>query len=144
LVEEFGVGPSLLEGLHTWLRLGVAFGDLRAGPSGYCLCGGLARKLIEPENDAVSALIEEAATLDMPIIERTPSSLRQNRLFTLAEADARLVARASRFAEPFICEAVDEAIARRGPVALLEIGCGAAAYIRYAALRNCELTALGL
>src|SRR2546426_947846 len=115
-VLQFGVDPSMVDGLQAWLRLGVALGELRAGPKGYALRGNLARKLIEPGNDAAAALLEETATLDIGVIERTPCRLRQNRPFTLAEQDARLIARSSRFAEPFICEAVDEVIPRRGPL----------------------------
>jgi SAM-dependent methyltransferase len=144
LVAKFGVDRSMADGLQAWLRLGVALGELRVDSQGYSLRGNLARKLIDPENDAASALIEETATLDIGVIERAPTRLRQRRPFTLAEQDARLVARSSRFAEPFICEAVDEAVPRRSPFRLLEIGCGSAAYIRHAALRNPLLTALGL
>ena len=143
-VLQSGADPSMLDGLQAWLRLGVILGELRAGAEGYSLRGSLARKLIDPGNDAAAALLEETATLDMRVIERTPSRLRQGLPFTLAEQDARLIARSSRFAEPFICEAVDEVISTHGAIALLEIGCGAAAYIRHAAMRNPQLTALGL
>jgi len=142
-VLQSGADPSMLDGLQAWLRLGVILGELRAGAQGYSLRGSLARKLIEPDNDDAAALLEETATLDMAVIERTPSRLRQGLPFTLAEQDARLIARSSRFVEPFICEAVDEVISTHGAIALLEIGCGAAAYIRHAAMRNPQLTALG-
>ena len=54
------------------------------------------------------------------------------------------MARSSRLVEPFVCEAIDDVVPRAGPVRLLEIGCGSAVYIRHAAGRNPELTALGL
>jgi 4-hydroxy-2,2'-bipyrrole-5-carbaldehyde O-methyltransferase len=78
------------------------------------------------------------------LIIETPARLGQRRRFTLADQQGDLIARSSRLAEPFICEAVDAVLRPGGRVRLLEIGCGSAAYIRYAAARNPELTAVGL
>jgi SAM-dependent methyltransferase len=144
LMSEFDMASSMRDGLAAWLQLGVSVGELRSGPEGFTLHGKLARKLTDPANDAAAAFIEEIAQLDMMLITRTPECLRQARRFTLAEQDGRLVARSSRLAEPFICEVLDALVASHGSVKLFEIGCGAAAYIRYAAARNPELTALGL
>ena len=122
----------------------MALGKLRAGAEGYRLRGKLSRKLANPANEAAAAFIEETAILDTTFITQTPDRLRRDRPFTRAEWDGRLVARASRVAEPFICEAVDAVIPARGPARLFEVGCGATAYLRHAAARNPELTALGL
>ncbi len=144
LSAEFNVAPSMREGLETWLQLGVALGELRAGAEGYTLRGKLSRRLCNAANDAAAAFVEEIAMLHHFIITQSPERLRQGRPFTLADQDGRLVARSSRLAEPFICEALDALIPRQGPVRLFEIGCGTAAYIRHAAARNPQLTALGL
>src|SRR5262245_36968834 len=144
LSAELNVAPPMREGLEAWLQLGVAIGELRFGIEGYALRGRLSRRLSKAANDAAAAFIEEIAMLHHFIITQTPVRLRRNQRLALAEQDGRLVARASRLAEPFICEALDEAIPRRGPVRLFEIGCGAASFIRYAAARNPQLTALGL
>ena len=55
-----------------------------------------------------------------------------------------MIARSSRLVELFICEALTGVIPSRGPFRLLEIGCGAGAYIRWASQRNPELTAVGV
>ena len=55
-----------------------------------------------------------------------------------------MIARSSRLSEPFIREALADVLPTHGPAKLLEIGCGTAAYIHYAALQNPELTALGI
>src|SRR5437867_2674560 len=136
--------PSMRDGLEAWLRVGVGLGELRAGPSGYGLRGALARKLTDPRHDAAAALVEEAARLHSVWLLESPARLRAGRRFTLADQDGRLVARSSRLVEPFVCEAIDDVVPRAGPVRLLEIGCGSAVYIRHAAGRNPELTALGL
>jgi SAM-dependent methyltransferase len=144
LAVDLGVDSSRREGLEAWLNFGVAVGELQSGSKGYALRGKLSRKLVVAKNDAIAAFVEEVALLDNFLITQTPDRLRRNRPFTLADQDGRLVARSSRLAEPFICEMLDAVIPQRGPVKLLEIGCGAAAYIRYATARNPELTALGL
>ena len=144
LSTEFNVAPSMREGLEAWLQLGVALGELRTSAEGYALRGKLSHNLCEPANDAAAAFVEEIVTIHHLLITQSLERLRQGNGFTLADQDGPLVARASRLAEPFICEALDEVIPRRGPVRLFEIGCGAAAYIRHAAARNPQLTALGL
>jgi SAM-dependent methyltransferase len=100
--------------------------------------------LTDRNNDALAAFVEELAYLHNALITQSPQRLRDGRPFTLADQDARMIARSSRVAEPFIGEALAEVIPARGAVRLLEIGCGAAAYIRLAARRNPELTALGV
>jgi SAM-dependent methyltransferase len=132
------------DGLQAWLEMGVTVGELRKNSDGYSLRGKLSRRLTNPACDAIAACIEEAATLDSFLITETPRRLCRGKRFTLSEQDARLVARSSRVVEPFIREAIDRALPATGPVNLFEIGCGSAAYIRYAAERNPELTALGL
>ena len=144
LATEIAPDPSMTDGLEAWLRLGVTLGEIRHGPAGYSLRGRLSRKLAEPIHDAAAAFVEEAASLHNTLICWTPDYLRAGRRFTLADQDGRLVARSSRLAEPFIAEAVDEVIPAKGAVRLLEIGCGSAVHIRRAAMRNPELTAVGL
>jgi len=144
LSEGLLTDPAMRDGLETWLRVGVELGELGVGPRGYRLRGTLARRLTDPRNDAAAALVEEVARLHGTWIFETPARLRAGRRFTLADQDGRLVARSSRLVEPFVCEAVDEVVPRSGLVRLLEIGCGSAIYLRHAAARNAELTAVGL
>src|SRR5207253_1371805 len=144
LADGLLADPSMRDGLEAWLRVGVGLGELRAGPSGYGLRGALARKLADPRHDAAAALVEETARLHSVWILESPARLRAGRRFMLGDQDGRLVARSSRLVEPFVCEVIDDVVPRAGPVRLLEIGCGSAVYIRHAAGRNPELTALGL
>ncbi len=144
LAVDFAADDSMRAGLVAWLQLGERLGELQGGPSGYKLRGKLSRKLVDPTYDAAAAFVEEVATLHNTLITQSPDRLRRASRFTLADQDGRLVARSSRIVEPLICEAIDAVIPAHGPVRLLEIGCGSAAYIRYAAERNSELTALGL
>jgi protein-L-isoaspartate O-methyltransferase len=104
----------------------------------------LARKLAEPDHDAIAALLEEAASLHFSMLRELPARAREARPMTLADQDGSLIARSSRVLEPIIGEAVDEAIPPNGEVRLLEIGCGSGIYIRWAAARNPQLNAVGL
>jgi SAM-dependent methyltransferase len=136
--------PLLRDGLEAWLDLGVALGVLRRTSAGYQLRSRLARALADPGRDAVAALVEEAGTLHHRWIVEAPARTRDGRPFELADVPGDLVARSSRTLEPFVREAVEDAVPAHGAVRLLEIGCGSGVHIRHAADRNPELHALGL
>jgi SAM-dependent methyltransferase len=136
--------PAGREGLEAWLDFGVSLGLLRRAQGGYALRGRLSRALADPTYDPVAALFEEIATLHHRWIAETPLRLREARPFSLDELPADLVARSSLTLEPFVREAVRDAVPVRGPVRLLEIGCGSGQHIRTAAERNPELRALGV
>ncbi len=146
LAEEFAPNQDTRNWLAAWLRVGVALGELSLGPSGYRLRRRLAKQLADPENDALAALLEEAITLDRELLMRTPALLARGQKLKFADQQeyGPLVARSSRVFEPFVFEALDDFIPTRGQFRMLEIGCGAAGYIRYAAARNNLLTAVGL
>src|SRR5262249_60379257 len=101
---------SMREGVEAWLGLGVPPGVLGRGPQGYSLRGMLAKSLARPESDAAAAFVEEVARLHNHLIMETPARLGQQRRFTLADQQGDLIARSSRLAEPFICEAVNEVL----------------------------------
>jgi len=144
LAAELARGPQGPDALRAWLQVGERLGELRSTPRGWVLRGFLARRLAEPENDAVAAICEEAASLHHALLLDGPERLRRGEPWTLADQDGVLIARSSRVLEPLVFEAVDAFIPRSGPVSLLEVGPGSGVYIRHAAERNSELRALGL
>jgi 4-hydroxy-2,2'-bipyrrole-5-carbaldehyde O-methyltransferase len=144
LLAEFARDPVVRKGLVAWLAVGVRLGELSLDERGYGLRGRLARKLAEPDHDAIAALLEEAASLHFSMLRELPARAREARPMTLADQDGSLIARSSRVLEPIIGEAVDEVIPANGEVRLLEIGCGSGIYMRWAAARNPQLNALGL
>jgi SAM-dependent methyltransferase len=129
--------------LEAWLQLGVRLGLLKLGPVGFEL-KGLAKKLAQPQNDSIVALLQEAAGLHYKLILDTPGKLRKGELWTLADQDGEIIARSSRVMEAFQTEAIDSTFPAAGPVRLLEIGCGSGFYIKFAAAKNPSLSALGL
>jgi protein-L-isoaspartate O-methyltransferase len=144
LAADLQVPRAMADGLRAWLQTGVALGELALRPGGYVLKGKLCKMLTKPEHDAAAAFVEEMVYLHNTLIAQSPARLRLGQTFALADQDARMIARSSRLVEPFIHEALEEVLPRTGPLRLLEIGCGAAAYIRLAALWNPELKALGV
>jgi SAM-dependent methyltransferase len=144
LARDLAPDPALRGALRAWLQVGLRLGELESRPEGWALRGYLARKLADPGNDAVSAFLEEVVRLHHGLLVHTPDLLRRGERWTLADQDGVLVARSSRAIEPLVFEAVDEVVPRTRPVRLLEVGAGSGVYIRHAAARNPELSALGL
>jgi SAM-dependent methyltransferase len=144
LADEWTRDPGDHDWLRTWLELGVRVRALRLDGERYALRSALARRLARPENDAIAAILEEIATLHAKLVLETPGRLARSERFTLADQDGVLVARSSPLVRPFVHEAIDEVVPRRGRCRLLEVGAGSGTYIRHAAERNPELTALGV
>ena len=144
LAAELAPAAQGRDALRAWLQVGERLGELRSTPRGYALRSFLARRLAEPENDAVAAVCEEAASLHHALLLDGPERLRRGEPWTLADQDGVLIARSSRVLEPLVCEAIDACFPPSGPVALLEVGAGSGVYIRHAAERNPDLRALGL
>lgn len=143
IAATFGDDAKSRDALEAWLRLGVTLRLLRRGRDGYRL-RGLAARLARPENDATLALLQEAASLHHKLILDTPAKLCAGEFWQLDDQDGELTTRSSRALEPFLIETIDRVFVQRGPVRLLEIGCGSGIYIRHAARRNPALHAVGL
>ena len=131
------------EAMSAWLQLGIRLGFLGLKDARYCL-KGLALKMSYPENDATLALAQEVATLHHKLVLDTPIKLRNKTLWQLDDQDGELTARSSRALEVFQTTAIDRVFPESGAVRLLEVGCGSAFYIRYAAERNPSVHALGI
>jgi len=143
LARFCAAGGQGREALEAWLQMGIRLQLLSLGPRGYAL-RGLARALARPENDPAMAMVEEVAGLHHKLISGTLPKLRSGDLWSLADQDGELIARSSRIFEAFQAEVIQRTFPERGALRLLEIGCGSGIYLRYAAMRNPALTALGL
>ena len=143
LAEFYAAAGQGREALEAWLQMGVSLRLLRLGPHGYTL-QGLARTLARPENDPALAMVQEVAGLHHKLISATLPKLRSGELWSLADQDGELIARSSRVLEAFQAKVIQDTFPERGTLRLLEIGCGSGVYLRYAAMRNPSLTALGI
>ncbi len=142
-----GVENGSTDTADAWLHLGVRLGVLKKKRKGYALRGFLAKRLAAAENDSLRALVREAAQLHHYYILHTPEQITKGTPWEPAYHEKNygdLIARSSRALEPFLFETIDRLFPREGTVRLLEVGCGHAGYIIYAAGRNPKLTAVGL
>jgi protein-L-isoaspartate O-methyltransferase len=143
LCEKFNIGSNR-EGLAAWLELGVSLGELKRVGNEFRIKGKLSKALLKSNNDAYKALLEEIVKYYYIYIINTPTMLKEHKWFPFDETPGELVARSSRLSEPFMFDAVDAIIPRRGDFQLLEVGCGSGIYIQRACARNPELRAVGL
>ena len=74
-----GTDAKTREALTAWLQMGIRLGLLKRNARGYAL-KGVARKLALPQNDAILALIQEAADLHYRLISMTPLKLEKGEL----------------------------------------------------------------
>ncbi|MFH8367380.1 SAM-dependent methyltransferase [Streptomyces sp. NPDC018031] len=130
--------------LRVWLDVGVRLGDLRVRDGHYRLRSRAAKVLARPDNDCFAAMVDQLVRHHGPLLADAPDMLREGRRLSLADQDGPLVARVSRVLEPAVESAVERVVRRRGPVRLLELGCGSGTYVRYAASLNPELTAVAV
>lgn len=138
------IHASNREGLKAWLELGVSLGELKRVENEFQIKGKLSEALLESNNDAYKAFLEEIVKYHYTYVMDTPTMLKEHKWFPFDETPGELVARSSRVSEPFIFEAVDAVIPRQGDFQLLEVGCGSGIYIQRACTRNPELRAVGL
>lgn len=144
LADEMVREPGDHDWLRAWLELGVRVGELRCTGGRYSLGGFLARQMVRTKHDAFVAFLEEVTTLHHRLIVETPQRLARGQRFALSDQDGILIARSSRLVSPFVQEAIDEVVPRRGAMRLLDVGAGSGTYMRYAVERNPDLTAVGL
>jgi SAM-dependent methyltransferase len=143
IAARFAPNAATRDALRSWLDFGVAAKVLGESSGRYRIRSALAKYIADPKNDSAAAFVEEAVMMDTPAVVRMPSLLKRGELFKLSDQMPEVVARSSRIAEPFIFDALDALLPRRGTFRLLDIGCGSGTYIRHAADRNPELRALG-
>jgi SAM-dependent methyltransferase len=130
--------------LESWVALGLGLGVLGEAGGKFTLRSRLGRRLARPGADAARAFLANLPRTHAPLLADAPERIRRGAKYSLAEFDAPLIARSSLTVEFALRTLMDEMIPAQGPTRLLEVGCGSGAYIRHAAERNPNLTALGV
>lgn len=142
LIRELGAKrPELLDGL---LELGVRLGELSLDPQGYSLKGSRSRALREDRNDALAAMVEANVTYYNSVFRGFARRLRGGDLEEDLAAIGPLVARVSKIAEPYVHDFLERAVEGKGPLTLLDVGCGSCSHLRRALELNPEIVGIGL
>jgi SAM-dependent methyltransferase len=131
--------PELLDAL---LALGVALRELARDGKRYRLAGRRARAVAA--DDALEAVVTEYVTYHAQAYLDLPAQLAGAPPADFLDGKGPLIARSSRVFEPFMREFVQRLVAGRGPLRLLEIGCGSGVYLRCAAEANPQAHGAGI
>jgi len=133
--------PELLEGL---LDLGQSLGELACSRGRYRVKGVISRMLLDDDGDPLAAMVEEFVTVYNDVYRHVGARMQGAPLADCLDQIAPLVARASRITEPFLKNFIEHAVAGKGPLRLLEVGCGSGALMRVAHQANPQVSGVGV
>jgi len=143
LAQRIGVKKEHFGVLEAWLQAGIGLKEIGLEEGRYTL-KGISAKLAQAGNDSFLAIVQEVTSLHHKLILETPQKLKSGERWTLDDQDGEVIARSSRILEPFQREAIDATFPATKPLSLLEVGCGSGIYLKYAAERNPQLSAVGV
>src|SRR4029453_18025962 len=126
------------------LDVGVALGELKCDGNRYRISGRRALALSGQDGDSLAALIEEFVTCHAAVYQDLGNLSAQAGKGDYLAGKGELIARSSRVLEPFMVEFVQSQVAGKGPLTMLEVGCGSGIYLRHAACANPQATGIGI
>jgi SAM-dependent methyltransferase len=130
--------------LDRALDLGVALKELAVRDGRYRLRGRRARALATDEGDPLAAMIEEYVTYHASVYRELTARMRGAPPGEYLDGHATVIARSSRVLQPFLARFVRKIVRNRGPLRLLEIGCGSGVYLRHATEANPAVTGVAV
>lgn len=133
--------PELLAGL---LDLGVSLGELSLKGGRYQVKGNRSRALRQEKNDALAALVQANVTYYNDVFRGLARRMKGGPLDPDMEAIGPLVARVSKIAEPYLEHFLGKAVEGKGPLKVLDVGCGSGVHLKTALDRNPEVLGTGL
>jgi 4-hydroxy-2,2'-bipyrrole-5-carbaldehyde O-methyltransferase len=133
--------PEILDAL---LDVGLAIGELGKAGDRIKVKGLRSRALQTDKDEIFTGIVQANVTYYHETFHDTPMRVRGAALADRLDYYAEIVARFSRGTEPFVADFLKRAIRRRGPLSLLEIGCGSGIHLRTASVLNPAITGFGL
>jgi SAM-dependent methyltransferase len=133
--------PELLDAL---LDLGIALREVSYKNGLYQVKGKRSRALIGDKRDMYKGLVEAQVTYYNSVYRYAPERLWGRPLGNYLEEIGDIVARYSELVEPYIRWFLEDRVARRGRMRILDVGCGSGIYLRAAAEANPEARGIGL
>jgi 4-hydroxy-2,2'-bipyrrole-5-carbaldehyde O-methyltransferase len=132
------------ETLPGLLEVGVALGELKRNGSRYRVSGKRAIALSDADSDSLAALIEEFVTYHAAVYRDFGHLSAEAGKGNYLAGKGELIARSSRVLEPFMVEFVQNQVAGKGALSMLEVGCGSGIYLHHAARANPQATGIGI
>jgi 4-hydroxy-2,2'-bipyrrole-5-carbaldehyde O-methyltransferase len=132
------------ETLDAMLDVGVAVGELKRDGNRYRISGKRALAVSGQDGDSLAALIEEFVTCHAAVYQDFGNLSAQSGKGNYLAGKGELIARSSRVLEPFMVEFVKSQVAGKGPLTMLEVGCGSGIYLHHAASANPLATGIGI
>lgn len=133
--------PELLDAI---LGLGTSLGELSLSGGRYRVKGSRSRALQEKRNDALAAMVEANVTYYNDAFRGFSQRLRGGPLSPGVGAIGPLVARASKIAEPYIEDFLRKEVRGKGPIRVLDVGCGSGVNLRATVDENPQARGVGL
>ncbi|MBZ0283389.1 MAG: class I SAM-dependent methyltransferase [Anaerolineae bacterium] len=142
LLETLDVArPDLLDAL---LQVGVAVKELSTSKGQFRASGARARALMAEDGEALIALLQEMMTYHQVVYRDFGQHMALGQSGDYLGQGGLMIAQSSRILEPFMKDFVQARAAHRGPIRMLEIGCGSGVYMRYASEANPQVTGIGI
>src|SRR5262245_57703400 len=132
------------EMLDALLDVGVTLGELKRRGNQYRISGKRALALSGEDGDSLAALIEEFVTYHSAVYQDFANLSATSGKQDYLAGKGEVIARSSRLLEPFMVDYVHDQVAAKGPLTMLEVGCGSGIYLRHAACANPQATGIGI
>jgi ubiquinone/menaquinone biosynthesis C-methylase UbiE len=132
------------ETLEAMLEVGVAVGELKRRGNRYRISGRRALALSGQDGDSLAALVEEFVTIHAAVYRDFGNLPAHDGKGNYLAGKGELIARSSLVLEPFMVEFVQSQVVGKGPLSLLEVGCGSGIYLHHAAGANPQATGIGI
>jgi hypothetical protein len=132
------------ETLDAMLEVGVALGELKRHGDRYRISGRRALALSGQDGDSLAALIEEFVTYHAAVYRDFGNLSAPAGKGNYLAGKGEVIARSSRILEPFMVEFVQSQVVGKGPLSMLEVGCGSGIYLYHAACANPQATGIGI
>ena len=142
IIEALGV--RRVEILDALLNVGLALGELSQANGQYALKGKASLSVAGESGDVIAAMAEAGVTYYHDIYVSAAKRMRGASLSSDLDAIGGVVARFSKMSEPFLRNFIHQAVAGRGPMRILEIGCGSGLLLRSALEMNPQAEGVGL
>ena len=117
--------------LEAFLRLGVSLGELSEQRGRYRVRGRRMRAVSDGRSVDLRGILQELIVYDSPIYTAMERHLRGEPAQPYDENHGRVIAEASRVAEPLLAPALRGLVRDIQPERVLDIGCGSGIYLRH-------------